>query len=188
MRTNENRVVAAVALSGTIPLATSKHTDYSIRRLPVGGLLSDIFRFTTAAFRSRTSLVAENLFLRKQLAFYHEHKVKHQPLTDGARITLVLWSRLFDWKSALMIVKPDTLIGWHRRGFKLFWRWKSRPGRPPLPGEIRELIVRMARENPTWGQMRVAAELYLKLGILVSPRTVRKYWPWEIDDRRARRT
>lgn len=151
-------------------------------------LLSDIVRFTTAAFRSRTSLVAENLFLRKQLAFYHEHKVKHQPLTDGARITLVLWSRLFDWKSALMIVKPDTLIGWHRRGFKLFWRWKSRPGRPPLPREIRELIVRMARENPTWGQMRVAAELYLKLGMLVSPRTVRKYWPWEIDDGRARRT
>jgi len=84
----------------------------------------------------------------------------------------VLWPRLFDWKSALPIVKPDTLIGWHRRGFKLFWRLKSRPSRPSLPREIRELVVRMARENPTWGQMRVAAELYLKLGILVSPRTV----------------
>jgi hypothetical protein len=150
-------------------------------------LLSDIIRFMTAVFRSRTSLVAENLFLRKQLAFYQEHKARPQQLTEAARFTLVLWSRLFDWKSALMIVRPDTLIGWHRKGFKLFWRLRSRPGRPPLPREIRELIARMAGENPTWGQMRVAAELYLKLGILVSPRTVRKYWPIGEDDRHGRR-
>jgi len=98
-----------------------------------------------------------------------------QRLTDAARYTLVVWSRMFDWKNALVVVKPDNLIGWHRKGIKLFWRWKSRPGRPTLHPEIRALILRMARENPTWGQMRVAAELYLKLGILVSPRTVRKY-------------
>jgi putative transposase len=89
--------------------------------------------------RSRTSLVAENLFLRKQLAFYQDHKLRPQPLTDLARYTLVLWCRLFDWKSALVIVKPETLIGWHRKGFRLFWRGKSRPGRPSLPLEIREL-------------------------------------------------
>ena len=136
-------------------------------------------QFLWTALRSRTSLIAENLFLRKQLVFYQEHKMKPRPLTDVARLTLVLWSRLFDWRNALVVVKPDTLIGWHRKGFTLFWRGKSRPGRPPLKREIRELIVRMARENPTWGQMRVAAELYLKLGILVSPRTVRKYWPRE---------
>jgi transposase InsO family protein len=99
---------------------------------------------------------------------------------------LVLWSRLFDWKNALMVVKPGTLLGWHRKGFRLFWRWKSRPGRPPVPQEIRELIVRMARENPTWGQLRVAAELSLKLGTLLSPRTVRKYWPWEPENRGRR--
>ena len=93
--------------------------------------------------------------------------------------TLVLWSRLFAWKSALMIVKPDTLIGWHRKGFKLFWRWRSRPGRPPLPHEIRELIVHMGRENPTWGQMRVAAELYLKLGILLSPEPFASTGHWK---------
>jgi putative transposase len=150
-------------------------------------LFSDLTRFFGAALRSRTSLVAENLFLRKQLAFYREHQVKPRPLTDAARLSLVLWSRLFDWRNALMIVKPETLIGWHRKGFKLFWRWKSQPGRPALPREIRQLIIRMARENLTWGQMRVAAELYLKLGILVSPRTVRKYWPRERDDRRGRR-
>jgi putative transposase len=143
---------------------------------------------TCGTLRSKASLVAENLFLRKQLAFYQEHKQRPRLLTDAARLTLVLWSRLFDWKTALLIVKPDTLIGWHRKGFKLFWRRKSRPGRPPLTREVRELITRMARENPNWGQMRVAAELYLKLGIFVSPRTVRKYWPWEKDDRPGRRT
>jgi putative transposase len=150
-------------------------------------LFSDLARFFGVALRPRRSLVAENLFLRKQLAYYREHQVRPRPLSDAARLSLVFLSRLFDWRNALMIVKPETLIGWHRKGFKLFWRWKSRPGRPTLSREIRQLIVRMARENPTWGQMRVAAELYLKLGILVSPRTVRKYWPWESEDRTGRR-
>jgi transposase InsO family protein len=154
----------------------------------VFAVLRDLAWFVPAALRSRTSLAAENLFLRKQLAFYREHKIKPKPLTDAARVTLVLWSRLCDWQRALVIVKPDTLVGWHRKSFKLFWRWKSRPGRPALRRDIRELIVRMARENPTWGQMRVAAELWLKLGILISPRTVRKYWPRGLDDRRGKRT
>jgi putative transposase len=122
-------------------------------------VLWELAQFVTTTLQSQTSLVAENLVLRKQLAFYQEHKLRPQPLTDAGRFTLVLWSRLFDWKSALVIVKPDTLIGWHRRGFKLFWRLKSGPGRPSLRREIRELVVCMARENPTWGQMRVAAEL-----------------------------
>jgi transposase InsO family protein len=133
-------------------------------------------------------LIAENLFLRKQLAFYQEHKLKPQPLTDAARWTLVLCSRLFEWRSAVVIVKPNTLIAWHRKGFRWFWRCKARSGRPRLQGEIRELIVRMAKENPTWGQRRVAAELYLKLGLLVSSRTVRKYWPWGRDDGRGKAT
>jgi hypothetical protein len=68
----------------------------------------------------------------------------------------VLWSRFFQSKNALLIVKPETLIGWHRKGFRLFWRRKSRPGRPPTSGQIRELFARMARENPTWGQGRIA--------------------------------
>jgi putative transposase len=148
---------------------------------------SDLVLFIKSALRSRTAPVAENLFLRKQLAFYREHEIRPQPLTDAGRLPLVFWSRLFAWKDALMIVKPETLIGWHRKGFRLFWRWKSRPGRPALPQEIRSLIVRMARENPTWGQLRVAAELSLKLGIFLSPRTVRRYWPWEPKDRGRRR-
>ncbi len=140
-------------------------------------LTVDGFHFLGAVIRSRSAVCAEILFLRKQLAFYQEHQIRPRRLTDSARFSLVFWSRLFDWKEALVIVKPETLIGWHRRGFKLFWRWKCRVGRPRLPGNIRQLIVRMVRENPTWGEERVAAELSVKLRILVSPRTDRSYWP-----------
>src|SRR5579864_8615988 len=119
-------------------------------------------QFLWLAVSSRAELSAEVLFLRKQLAFYREHQVPPRRLTDAARFSLVLWSQLFHWRAALMIVKPDTLIGWHRKGFKLFWRRKSRTGRPALAQQIRELIARMARENPTWGQMRVAAALVVR--------------------------
>lgn len=78
---------------------------------------------------------------------------------------------------------PETLIRWHRAGFRLLWRWKSRPGRPRIPLELRELIRRMARENPLWGQERIANELLLKLGLRVSPRTVRKYLPRPVPGR-----
>ena len=153
----------------------------------VSELFGDLLGLVNAAVRSQGSLVAENLFLRKQLAFYQERKVRPRRLTDAARLTWVLWSRWFDWKDALIIVKPETLIGWHRKGFRLFGRWKSRPGRPRLPKNIRELIVRRAGENPTWGQARVADELSLQLGIVLSPRPVRKYWPWEPSDYRRRK-
>jgi basic amino acid/polyamine antiporter, APA family len=89
--------------------------------------------------------------------------------------------------ASLFRLEPETLIRWHRRGFKLFWRWKSKPGRPRLPRNIRELIAQMAEQNPTWGQGRVASELSVKLGIYVSPWTVRAYWPSE-PDRRWRST
>jgi putative transposase len=88
---------------------------------------------------------------------------------------MVLAARLFDWKEALIAFRPETFTGWHRKGFKLFWRWKSRPvGRPRIPKDLRQLILAMARDN-NWGQARIAAELLLKLGIQVSPRTVQKY-------------
>ena len=95
---------------------------------------------------------------------------------DSTRWMMAFVSRLFDWRNALVIVKPDTLLRWHRRGFRLFWRWKSRPrGRPNLPGNLVELIRKMASENPTWGEERIANELEPKLGIRVAPRTVQKY-------------
>jgi hypothetical protein len=144
--------------------------------------------FLRLAVSSRSALSAEVLFLRKQLAFYQEHQIPPRKLTDGARFSLVLWSRLFNWREALMIVKPETLIGWHRKGFKVFWRWKSGMGRPRIPENLRRLIVGMVQDNPTSGEERVAAELSVKLGILVSPRTVRAYWPRESDPRSGRRT
>jgi putative transposase len=99
-------------------------------------------------------------------------------LVDAAtRVSLTLLSRHFDWRGALVVVKPQTLRRWHRAGWRLFWRFKSRPGRPPIPKEPRELIRRMAMDNPIWGEERIANELLLKLGIRVSPRTVRKYMP-----------
>ena len=83
---------------------------------------------------------------------------------------------MFSWRDALVNVKPDTFLRWHRKGFRLFWRWKSRlVGRPRLPKDLRRLIREMAAENPTWGEERIANELKLKLTIRVSPRTVGKY-------------
>src|SRR5205823_14943474 len=95
------------------------------------------------------ALVAENLFLRRQLAVYLERKVKPYRASDGTRLILVLLSRMFAWRQALTIVKPDTLIRWHRRGFRLLWKWKSKPrGRPRVPIDLRKLIGEMANENP----------------------------------------
>ena len=113
-------------------------------------LVADGLLFFRLLFRSRTALSAEVLFLRKQLAFYEERQAQPRRLNDSARVCLILWSRLCNWKEALVIVKPETLIGWHRKGFKLFWKWKSQAGRPRIPENIRKLIVQMARENPTW--------------------------------------
>jgi putative transposase len=126
-------------------------------------------------------LAAENLFLRKQLALYQERHIKPQRATDATRLSLVWLSRWFDWRQALAVVQPATLIRWHRRGFRLLWRWTSRPGRPPIPPNLQALIRRMARENLTWGEERIANELLLKLGLRVSPRTVRKYMPNHVD-------
>jgi len=151
-------------------------------------LLVDVVHFLQLCLRPSAGLAAENLFLRKQLAFYQERQVKSRRAPDTARFTLVWLSRWFNWRQALAIVQPDTFLRWHRQGFRLFWRWKSQPGRPPIPPELQALIRQMARDNPTWGQERIANELLLKLGLRVSPRTVRKYMPKRMDHGRGRRT
>jgi len=141
-------------------------------------LLLDAVRFVKLILRPRSALAAENLFLRKQLALYLERKVKPRRARAAARVTLVWLSRLFAWREALTVVKPETFLRWHRQGFRLLSRWKSKPrGRPRIPAELQKLIVEMAEENPTWGEERIAAELLLKLGIRISPRTVRRYLP-----------
>jgi len=89
---------------------------------------------------------------------------------------MVALVQFFDWRDALVIVKPETFVKWHRSAFRMFWRWKSRKrGRPALPKNLKELVRDMARDNPTWGEERIADELSVKLGLQVSPRTVRKY-------------
>jgi Integrase core domain len=122
-------------------------------------LLRHGLQFMSVVARPRTGAAAEVLFLRKQLAYYQDHHIRPRRLTDVARLSVVLWSRLFDWKEALAIVTPATFVRWHRRGFRLYWRWKSRGSRPQLPKEIR-LIARLVRENVTWREEQVADELY----------------------------
>ncbi len=134
-------------------------------------LLLDALRLIRLSLRLRYALAAENLFLRKQLALYLERQVKPRRAKNATRLTLVLLSKLFAWREALTIVKPHTLIRWHRKGFRLLWRWKSKPrGRPRIPPNLQRLIAEMAGDNPTWGEERIAAELLLKLGIRISPR------------------
>jgi putative transposase len=138
----------------------------------------DALTFIQLCLRPRVAVAAENLFLRKQLSLYVERDVKPRRATDSIRVTLARLCRWFDWREALIVVKPDTLIRWHRKGFRLFWKWKSRPrGRPGVPAQVRKLITEMATDNPTWGEERIADELLLKIGIQISPRTVRRYMP-----------
>ena len=100
--------------------------------------------------RSRVELVAENVLLRHQLGIL-QRQIKRPQLTKGDRLGLLFWaSRLHRWKQAILIVKPETLLRWHREGFRLFWKWKSKcsNARPGLPQTTIDLIQRMANENP----------------------------------------
>ena len=115
------------------------------------GFLAEFLRFGRGLLRPRASLVAENLFLKKQLAFYRERHVAPRRLTDTAKLSLLLWSRWFDWRNAFFFVKPETLIGWHRRAFQIFWRWKSQGGRPRLPKNLRALTAfQTLRQGCSW--------------------------------------
>ena len=131
----------------------------------------------SSAFKSRATLHLENLALRHQLGVMCR-SVKRPKLTSADRL---LWAWLCeawsDWRCALVIVKPETVIGWHRKGFRLFWTWKvrrGRPGCPPVSKEIRQLIRKMSRENSLWGAPRIHGEL-LKLGIDIGETSVGKY-------------
>src|SRR5258708_39921173 len=99
-------------------------------------ILADFVHFLCLGLRSRSSLAAENLFLRKQLAFYQERKVKPRRADNPTRLTLVLLSRWFNLRDALIVVRPRTLIAWHRKGLRLSWRGKSESCRRPIPAEL----------------------------------------------------
>jgi hypothetical protein len=88
-------------------------------------LLGDLLQWLARGMRSHTRLAAENLFLRKQLAFYVERRIKPRRLDDATRFTLGVLARFIEWRGLLTAVQPETLVRWHRQGFRLFWRWKS---------------------------------------------------------------
>ena len=157
-----------------------RHTGAMTRRRrlwpsTVRRLLCDVVRLARLALTPGAQLAAENLFLRKQLALYQERCAKPRRPDPATRVILVLLSRLLEWRSLLTVVQPDTFIRWHRQGWRLLWRYRSRPGRPPVPRDVQRLIVSMAQANPTWGEERIANELCRKLGLTVSPRTVGRY-------------
>ena len=138
-------------------------------------LIRPLFGSFIACVRSRAALAAEVLALRHQLSVLERSRPARLPLTRWDRI---LWAfvlrRWSGWRASLVLVKPETVIAWHRRAFRLFWCWKSRGGRPATRAQIRRLIRQMARENSTWGAPRIHGEL-LKLGYVVSERTVSRY-------------
>jgi transposase InsO family protein len=141
-------------------------------------LLCALLATARSSLKSQRELALENLALRQQLAIL-KRTSKRPKLTNADRAFWVALSRLWlNWQNALILVKPETVIGWHRKGFKLYWTWKSRNrgGRPRIDAEIRTLIRRIARENPTWGAPRIHGEL-LKLGFEVGEATVSRYMP-----------
>jgi putative transposase len=93
----------------------------------------DVVRFLRLCLRPAPVLAAETLLLRKQLALYPERHAKPRRVTNATRLILVWLGQWCEWRQALAIVQPQTFLRWHRQGFQLFWRWKSRPGRPPIP-------------------------------------------------------
>ncbi len=104
-------------------------------------------RWWRLGLRSTRSLKAENLFLRRQLALYVERGAKRRRIDPATQLLLSIFSKFFDWRDSLVAVRPETMIRWHRAGWRLFWRLKSRPGRP-IPQQLQALIRRMANQNP----------------------------------------
>lgn len=136
-----------------------------------------IVRSLMAGFQTRQSLVLENLALRHQVQVLRRGG-KRPRIKNEDRALWVLLSRLWrDWRLSILMVKPDTVIKWHRAGFRAYWRFRSRTrrhGRPQLTLEERELIRQLARQNPLWGAPRIHGELEM-LGLVVSQATVTKY-------------
>ena len=140
--------------------------------------LAILVRTLRSTIRTQGELALENLALRQQVAVWKVRQPRPQ-LTATDRLFWVVLSRLWkNWRSSLQVVRPETVVRWHRQGFRRYWAWKSRHrrGRPAIGTEGRDLIRRMSRANPLWGAPRIHGEL-LKLGLTVSQATVSKYMP-----------
>jgi hypothetical protein len=145
--------------------------------IAVRALVHGANRLTFRLVAGCAALQLEILALRHQLGVL-QRSVKRSKLTPADRLLWAWLCRVWqDWQSGVFIIKAATVLGWHRKGFCLFWRWKIRhgkPGRPAVPEEIRELIRMMSRENPLWDAPRIYGEL-LKLGIQIGETSVSKY-------------
>jgi putative transposase len=125
---------------------------------------------------SRAALQLEILALRHQLQVVQRSRHRRVRLTQADRFLWVWLARIWkEWRSAIVIVRPETVVAWHRRAFRRYWTWKSRRrlGRPTVSPDVRALIRRMSQANPLWGAPRIHGEL-LKLGIKVSQASVAK--------------
>ena len=141
-------------------------------------LATDLLRLFRTLLLTGLDKDAHILFLSKQLALYQERGVKPRRADDATRLSMVFLSKLFAWRDALLFVKPETLIKWHRQLFKLLWRLRSRRrGRPALTEEVVAEIQRISSENPLWSPRRIRDELLTKLGVRLSSNTIKKYMP-----------
>jgi putative transposase len=144
-----------------------------MRNIPI-----PLFSAFLATFHSRLALQTEIIALRHQIIVLKRSVSNRPKLRSWDRLLWIWLSRFWpQWRSALIIVKPETVLAWHRKGFRLFWTWKCRRGKSGRPGisrEIRELIQIMSKTNSLWGAPRIHGEL-LKLGIEVSQATIAKY-------------
>ena len=140
-------------------------------------ILMPMLRTARLSLRSRAALHLEILALRHQLQVLQRSRRGRLRLTHADRLLWVWLARVWkEWRAAIVIVRPETVIVWHRRAFRLYWTWKSRRrfGRPSVPPDVRALIRTMSHANPLWGAPRIHGEL-LKLGIKVSQASVAKY-------------
>jgi len=138
-------------------------------------LIKALLTVLRALILPQALLAVENAALRQQLAVYLR-KQKKTRLQPSDRVFWVILRRLWpDWVRSLVIVKPATVIGWHRKGYKALWRWKSKPGRPRIPRRHINFLKRISRDHPEWGEDKIAEELAAKFGISHSGSTVRKY-------------
>ena len=140
-------------------------------------MLNLILQFLLSVFRTRQALILENAALRHQIVVLQRNSGRPNMRWRDRAFWDVLCSIWPDWRKSLYIVQPDTVVRWHRRGFRFYWRWKSRyrwPGRPKVSREVRDLIRQMSMANPLWGSPHIHGEL-LKLGIEISQASVSKY-------------
>jgi putative transposase len=166
-------LTGVIAKLQTVFAGAAKAIREALRPRPcsiVNGLATDLLR-------SRAELAVENVLLRQQL-IVAARKVKRPILRRHERTLITLLAAVLPrWRDALLLVRPETVLRWHREGVRLLWRWNSRSTKPPAPRvspELIELIRRMAAENRFWGAERIRGEL-LKLGIHVAKRTVQRY-------------